>query len=94
MAFDEIAYSLAKQAKDQTDSKIQPYTFVATSTTSTINHNFDYSPTTDKLIIYCNGLLLNQDNYTDNSDKKGITLTGWTIPSGYVVDFILYKNVI
>lgn len=75
--------------------KIQYCDYTAT-TNGTTNVPFtfvDYDTNHDDMIVSYNGVLLeNPDNYTVNANNSSIDLSSWSIDSGNVVRFRLYKN--
>jgi hypothetical protein len=91
---DLIVTSIQTWSSSKITSRIRTFNYTASSTVSSISHGLNYSPTTDDLMIFYNGVLLEENvNYTNSADFHTVNLTSWTIPSGGKVYFKLYKYV-
>lgn len=75
-------------------SQIRFFSYVATTTTTSITHGLNYVPASDFLMVFYNGLILEENkNFTSSSDHHSITLSSWSMSSGESIFFMLFKNV-
>lgn len=69
------------------------YTSIADNVTRLV-HNFDYNPNRDEIVVLFENIELEKDvNYTENADNISINLLGWSINTGDVIKFKLYRFV-
>jgi hypothetical protein len=68
-------------------------TYTSSSTLSIITIGIvGFNSVNDKLEVYCNGMLINLNNYTISGDDLSINLTDWNAVNGDVFDFRVFKN--
>jgi hypothetical protein len=77
------------------NKKIKAFTYTAsTSGITNIVHNLPFNPLSDDLLVFSDGMLMTKsDNYTENVNNISIDLVGWSLTSGEIINFKLYKNV-
>jgi len=92
MALDKASTALVVGLKKDLVDKIKTKAFTATSNlTKTIIHGLSYDTIHDDLLLFYKGILLDSTNYTETNTT--ITLTDWSISTGEIIKFKLYKNV-
>lgn len=87
-------YNIRLQAlENETPDYLQ---YITTSDGITnITHNLDYDYHYDKLYIIYDGLILVEgDNYTNNSNYRAIDLVGWSLSKGETLDFLLFNDIL
>lgn len=92
---DILTEIMISEVKSSVNDKIKYKTFTSTTNGITnIVHNLDYNSSTDELLVFYDGVLMDKtDNYTENSNEISIDLVGWSLSSGDIIKFNLYKNV-
>jgi hypothetical protein len=91
---DLIITEIQTWSSSKITNRIRKFDYTASSTVTSITHGLNYTPTTDDLLVFYNGVLLEENiNYTNSADFHTINLSSWTIPSGGKVYFKLIKYI-